>query len=222
MKIIQPSIDQILQYKCIFFDFDGVVLESGDIKTDAFVELYQGLGIDHQVRGHHLNNQGISRFEKFKWISENLLNEVYTEAAGKALGEKFSGLVRKKVSEAPFVEGYLPMIQTISKNGIYCVVASGTPETELKSIIEERSLGRYFQEIHGSPKKKEGIVNQVLKNRDFAPEECLFFGDASTDYEAAKHTGVDFYARLSDELSTFWTNSEYEFGTFNFSGVFNQ
>ena len=95
MTIKTPSIKDLNTYQCFFFDFDGVVLESGDIKTHAFVELYDGLGISDEVRKHHLENQGISRFDKFKWIAENLLDQVYTEEMGIELGDRFSALVKQ-------------------------------------------------------------------------------------------------------------------------------
>ena len=79
MKILKPEAATLLNYQCMFFDFDGVVLESGNIKTDAFIELFAGLGIDEEVKQHHLENQGVSRYEKFRWITENLLKEEYTE-----------------------------------------------------------------------------------------------------------------------------------------------
>ena len=59
----------------VVFDFDGVILESADVKTRAFVELYAAHGAEvvDRVREHHLANLGISRFKKFAWIAEHVL-----------------------------------------------------------------------------------------------------------------------------------------------------
>lgn len=219
MKVAKPNAGEIQRYKCMFFDFDGVVLESGDIKTKAFIELYAGRGIEEEVKAHHLANQGISRFDKFKWIAENLLNESYTEEKGRELGERFSLLVRNKVIQAPFVRGFMELIKSLMEHDVYCVIASGTPQTELDIIVSERQLNRCFKEVHGSPKKKEGIIEDVVNRLGFLKEECLFFGDASTDYEAAEAAGVDFYARLTEELSDYWKSVVYRFGTGDFEGL---
>ncbi|GAB5522319.1 MAG: HAD hydrolase-like protein [Roseivirga sp.] len=217
MDIKTPTLQDLKRYKCFFFDFDGVVLESGDIKTEAFVELYNGLGISDQVKHHHLANQGISRYGKFKWIAENLLNETYTDEKGEELGNRFSALVKQKVIAASFVPGFEALIKQLSNDDHYCVVASGTPEVELLDIVDKRRLSGYFHEVHGSPKTKESVVNNVLQRKGYAREECLFFGDASTDHEAAASTGLDFYARLTDELKDYWNAAEYTYGTLDFS-----
>ena len=54
--------------KAIIFDFDGVILESLEIKTNAFKKLYKSYGTDivDKVAIHHLENGGVSRYEKFK------------------------------------------------------------------------------------------------------------------------------------------------------------
>lgn len=219
MEIKKPGLDALKNYRCFFFDFDGVVLESGDIKTVAFVELYDGLGIDEEVKKHHLENQGISRYDKFRWIAENLLGQNYTEDMGKELGKRFSALVKEKVIAAPFVPGFQELINHLSGNSCYCVIASGTPEIELIDIVEKRGLSQHFNEVHGSPKSKEAIVNDVVNRKGFDTSECLFFGDASTDYEAAMATELDFYARLTDDLKDYWEKADYTYGSLDFSDL---
>ena len=53
----------------IIFDFDGVVLESLNVKTNAFKKLYEPYGSDisKKVVEHHLENGGVSRFDKIKF-----------------------------------------------------------------------------------------------------------------------------------------------------------
>jgi len=201
----------------MFFDFDGVVLESGNIKTDAFVELYAGTGIEGQVREHHLAHQGVARYEKFKWISENLLKEEHTQEMGTELGNRFSELVKAKVLAAPFVPGFREMITFIRQQNIYCVVASGTPQEELRGIVMDRKLSPFFDEVYGSPRKKAEITLEVLQRKQFRKEDCLFFGDASTDHQAAEQTDIDFFARLTPELSDYWDNATYKYGALDFS-----
>ena len=53
----------------IFFDFDGVLAESVQVKSDAFFKLYLPYGeeVAQKALNHHINNGGMSRFEKFKF-----------------------------------------------------------------------------------------------------------------------------------------------------------
>ena len=52
--------------KAIIFDFDGVIVESINVKKEAFEKLYQKYGdeIVYKVIAHHMANGGMSRFEK--------------------------------------------------------------------------------------------------------------------------------------------------------------
>ncbi len=59
------------------FDFDGVLVESGDIKTQAFADLYQSYGntiVNEVVRYHKLNG-GLSRYKKFRYFQQYLLKK---------------------------------------------------------------------------------------------------------------------------------------------------
>ena len=60
--------------KGIIFDFDGVIAESVQVKTDAFAALYavNGKDIVKKVINHHEANGGMSRFEKIKHYREPL------------------------------------------------------------------------------------------------------------------------------------------------------
>ncbi|MCX5934210.1 MAG: hypothetical protein NTU99_05390, partial [Pseudanabaena sp. LacPavin_0818_WC45_MAG_42_6] len=52
------------RYDAIVFDFDGVLVESVDVKTQAFGTLYAEYGdlIVEQVKAYHLLHGGVSRF----------------------------------------------------------------------------------------------------------------------------------------------------------------
>jgi phosphoglycolate phosphatase-like HAD superfamily hydrolase len=219
VEIKQPTWSDLKKYECVFFDFDGVIVESGDIKTEAFMELYEAHGIQEAVKKHHLENQGVSRFDKFEWIAKNLLNETYSEEKGAALGGRFSALVKENVIKSPSVLGVNELILALKENNTYLVVASGTPEHELKEIMKSRQIDFHFDEIHGSPKSKVSIVQRVMKSKGYAPDNCLFIGDASTDYEAAQQECLGFYARLTPELADYWQSVPYQFGTEDFDKI---
>ena len=64
-----------MKIKCIIFDFDGVIKDSVDIKTNAFAEIFSkyGTSIVDKVLDHHKMNGGISRFEKIKHYYKQFL-----------------------------------------------------------------------------------------------------------------------------------------------------
>jgi phosphoglycolate phosphatase-like HAD superfamily hydrolase len=189
----------------VFFDFDGVILESADIKTNAFIELYRSYPekLDRIVE-YHLANQGISRFTKFEWVSRTLFGRELTAEESNELGRKFSDIVFEKVLKAPFVSGALDLLCFLGESNIDAYVASGTPESELRSIVSERGIEKYFRGVFGTPATKEFIVRDIMFKREIPASQILFVGDANTDYVAAKAAGTYFIARDTPEAAEFW------------------
>ena len=91
----------------VFFDFDGVILESVDVKTRAFRQIYEQRAphIADEVERFHLENGGMSRFDKFRHWEEQLLARPLTAEGLEALCEQFSALVFEGVCSSPFVQG---------------------------------------------------------------------------------------------------------------------
>ena len=91
-----------MNYDNIIFDFDGVIAESNEVKTNAFYELYQRYGaeIAKKVVNHHMMNEGLSRFEKFKHYHKNFLNKNISNSELKSMSIEFSNFVVKKVIDS--------------------------------------------------------------------------------------------------------------------------
>lgn len=191
--------------KAIVFDFDGVILESADVKTDAFCALYAEHGPDvvARVRAHHLDNLGVSRFKKFAWIAEHVLGQAHTEEANAALGTRFSELALEGVLRAPMVAGARDALVELAAT-LPLFVASGTPQEELDLIVDRRELRGYFREVHGTPREKPAILRDIMARFGLSPTELVFVGDGMSDHDAARATGVEFLARDTPDLHDRW------------------
>lgn len=190
----------------IVFDFDGVIVESADVKTDAFCELFAAHGADvvERVKTHHLANMGISRFVKFAWIYEQVLRQPLSEADSAALGERFSALALDKVLAAPFVPGAVAALAHLAPK-LPLFVASGTPQGELDLIVDRRGLREFLREVHGTPREKPAILADLQRRHGLEAGQILFVGDGMSDYKAATATGVHFLARDTPPLHDEWT-----------------
>lgn len=180
----------------IIFDFDGVILESVTVKTEAFRQLFafSPIHIDEIVRFHQ-DNGGMSRFDKFRHIYQNILHEPLSDAQFKLLSDRFSLLVENGVIDAPFVDGAAELLQTISKKYSLYIV-SATPQDELIRITQTRKISDFFQGIFGSPLKKRDHIIRIIQENRLDPNKVLFIGDAVNDWEAAISCGVKFIARV--------------------------
>lgn len=208
---MQYTNGHLTNIKAIIFDFDGVILESADIKTVAFLELFNHRpDLQPAILQHHLDNLGVSRYDKFAWIYKELLGLPFTAEIREQLGRDFSALVLQKVMDSPFVPGALAALQLLSVN-VPLFVASGTPQEELDLIVERRGLQQYFREIWGTPHKKPEIIRCILSKYGFAPHEVLMVGDGSSDYKAAVETNLHFVARNTSELAEYWQQEQIRY-----------
>jgi HAD superfamily hydrolase (TIGR01549 family) len=192
------------KYDAIVFDFDGVLVESVDVKTQAFGALYAEYGdrIVEQVKAYHLIHGGVSRFEKFRYYHKVLLGKDLTQEEEVKLGDRFSQYVEDAVVEAVYVSGAYELLEA-NYQSTPLFVASGTPDQELKRIVSRRNMAHYFVSVHGSPAKKGAIIQDILSKYDFDPDRVLMVGDAIADYEGAIAAGVKFVGRVMQYPETY-------------------
>lgn len=186
-----------MKYKTFFFDFDGVLADTEEVKTLAFAEMFEDHGpevmslvADHQ-RGHF----GMNRFDNFCFYYSEYLGQRLDEEELKGLCERFSGKVVDKVVSAPEIAGAKSFLEKWTP-GVTSHVISAVPQDEIRLIVERRGLGPHFKGVYGAPQAKAEHVARIMEEESLNQEECLFFGDASGDYKAARACSIDFLAVL--------------------------
>jgi len=194
----------LIKVQAVIFDFDGVLVESVDVKTKAFAALYKEYGqkIVNQVVEYHLLNGGISRFEKFRYYQNVLLGQSLSSDEERDLGIRFSEMVVDAVVAAPWVEGALQFLKNYYKR-IPLFIASGTPIQEIKEVVMRRNMSKYFVSVHGSPAEKSEIILEICEKNRFDPNWVTMVGDALADYEGAKKSGARFVGRISGKDNIF-------------------
>ena len=184
--------------RTVVLDFDGVVVESVDVKTEAFRMLFADHPdqVDRIVR-LHLDNLGMSRYEKFEIVYRDFLRKPLDDAEVVRLDRRFSELVFERVVACDFVAGAPEFLERISVDH-RLHVASATPQEELSRIVDARGLSQFFASVRGSPQTKAQIVGEVLSTEGIGPCEALVVGDALTDYRGAATNGVPFVGRVPE------------------------
>lgn len=182
-----------MTYQAFFFDFDGVLADSVEVKTCAFAKLFKPYGseIEAQVVSHHRRNGGMTRKDKFLHYYEEFLNKSLDDDEIERLCNRFSSMIVDELISCPEIRGAEDFLQRWY-NKVPCFVVSATPDVELSEIIKRRGLGVYFREILGSNRSKQENIELLIKKYDLKPEKCLFFGDAESDYRAAVSYNVNF------------------------------
>ena len=180
----------------VFWDFDGVIKESLEVKGDAFVELFandQELTFLRKVREHHNANGGVPRKRKIQeylsWVkgksSPSMLD---------AYCEKFGKIVVDRVINSQWVDGVQEYLDANKKNQVYYLV-SATPQAELEEIIDRIKLANTFEFIVGAPTEKRDAIRQIITKLKLNPSDCVMIGDSIPDYEAAFENSINFILR---------------------------
>jgi len=189
--------------KTIFWDFDGVIKDSIEVKSDAFEKLFLSFGSElaARVRTHHEANGGMSRFEKLPnyldWAGQKVTAELIDEYA-----EKFSQLVKQKVVNSEWVPGILDYLKNNHYRQQFFLVTA-TPQKEMVEILTALEIDHFFKEVVGSPTKKSEAIERLLDSYKVNPEYSMMVGDSISDYNAAVENRVPFILRktnINDEL----------------------
>lgn len=184
--------------KAIIFDFDGTLVESMDIKGKAFAHLFRNYPEKvEEIVALHVSHGGMSRFEKFEIIYNDILHRPFSEEKKVELGRQFSDYVCRQVLSCPSVKGADIFLEKYH-NKLSFFIASGVPDEEIKSIIRDRGMGRYFRGVYGSPSKKKDIILKILQDFKFQRQDVIFVGDSIDDEEGAKGAKVRFILRTKE------------------------
>lgn len=181
--------------KNIIFDFDGVILDSIPVKTEAFRKLFEKYPIDivNKFIEFHLENGGMSRYEKIRYFFEELLNKNIDDEQVLYYTNLYSELTKEELADQKYlIKEVIDFIQNNDQK-YNMHIASGADENDLKYICDKLDLTQYFLTINGSPIKKREIVKNILNINNYEKDETILIGDSINDYYAAKFNYIIFY-----------------------------
>ena len=197
-----PARETYKMYKknsAVFFDFDGVLVDSTETKTNAYRELFKSYGQDvvSKIVEHHQQHGGISRVDKIIYAHQHFIDGPYSEETVAEHAQKYSELVFEKVVKTNWIPGAEEFVKLHSQH-IPLFIISGTPEAELIEVVKHRNMEHYFKEVLGSPIRKPEHIRSLVDRYNLDIKNCFFIGDALTDYYAAKETDMPFIGIYSE------------------------
>ncbi|HZV98555.1 MAG TPA: HAD family hydrolase [Methylophilaceae bacterium] len=182
------------QYRTLVFDCDGVILESNELKTQAYYDTAISFGASHEqaqaLVEYHVRLGGISRFVKFDYFLQTILGKPLTDEDMQYLLQRFAEEIHKGLLNCAMAPRLAELRQATSD--ARWMVISGGDQAELRALFVERGIADMFDAgIFGSPDNKDQILKRELGNGNL-PHPALFLGDSRYDHEASMRAGLDF------------------------------
>jgi phosphoglycolate phosphatase-like HAD superfamily hydrolase len=189
-------------YKTLVFDCDGVVLNSNQLKIQAYHDVAIKFGASETqaqlLVAHHVKLGGISRYPKFEYFLREIMKQAVTEEAINRLLSSFTVEVKRLLMDCE-VAPDLTRLRQATPDANWMII-SGGDQAELRDIFEQRKLGNLFDGgVFGSPDNKDQILTREIARNNLV-KPALFIGDSRYDYQASTQAGLDFVF-LSD-----WTD----------------
>lgn len=189
----------------IIFDFDGVILESNEVKAEGFYLLFKDFGEQKalQAKEYFKNNAGFSRYDIIEYFFQTIHNSEFNQEILKTYATQYSQIVKKEVLNCSFVQGCQEFIENNQKYNLFII--SSSDEKDLLYFCQNFHIEKYFKAILGSPTKKAINIETIMTKYNLQKKETVYIGDSFNDYKATKQNDLTFIGRDS--------------GIFNFSQI---
>ncbi len=193
----------------VIWDFDGVIKESVQVKTDAFAKLFGPFGDDvtGRVIAHHRSHGGLSRYEKVP-LYLSWAGQVADRATVERYCERFATLVVGGVIAAPWVPGVREYLSSNPNRQRFALVTA-TPHDEMVAILIALGIHGLFHRCYGAPCRKREAVALTLAEENTPATHAVVVGDSTTDLHAAESNGVPFVLRRTAENANLPTSCRY-------------
>lgn len=193
------------EIKVIFWDFDGVLINSNHIRDKGFLYVLADFPQEQvkQLLNFHKENGGLSRYIKFRYFFEEIRKELVTESSILHYAEKFSSIMREQlINPSLLITDSLDFI--IKNQEKYTMhITSGSDQEELRYLCKSLKIDHLFTTICGSPKPKKEILNELITTYKYTHNSCILIGDSLNDWEAAKENSIKFMAYNNFSLATY-------------------
>lgn len=186
----------------LVLDFDGVIVDSVAIKSQAFQDAYPSATPEQlaAIDRHHHAHGGVSRREKFRHFEVALFGRKAEPAAIEALAELYRSIVYEKVVACRLIPGALDFLnEAAARMPLHLV--SGTPQGELEAIVESRGLRHFFQRVIGAPTLKPAAFAALAAEYGHDPRRMVAIGDSTTEFDAARGLGMPFVGIIAEGIA---------------------
>ena len=183
------------KYTTIFWDFDGVILNSDEVRTEGFKYIFDSYSkkyVDKLINYHNMNG-GLSRYEKIEYFSQKILDKKLNDQEKRDLTQLYGDYCRKRLCDKNLlIKSSISFIKENYKK-FYFHLVSASDEKELIYLCSNLDIKKYFKSISGSPINKIKNIRKLLKTNNYNKKKCCLIGDSINDKFAATENRISFF-----------------------------
>ena len=183
--------------KVIVFDFDGTLVDSNQLKYNAFFELFPSDSLHKEIVTDVLDefiekSRYVILREILKRINRKTINEDDLDYRVHASAKRYNDIVVDGAKRCKEKSGAKEVLESLSKRyNLY--LNSTTPETSLKEIVKHRNWEGFFCDIFGYPNDKTSVLFDIIKRESISPGDLLVVGDGKSDRDSANNVKCGFF-----------------------------
>lgn len=178
--------------KHVFFDFNGTIIDDLDLCLELLNDI---------LKKH---NKPLVDIDRYKEIFTFPIRDYYIAAGVDFNQDSYEDLAIDFISKyqprslkCGLFEGLENTFKELNELGVSCYILSASQRSNLYEQCEAFGIVKYFKDIlgidniHAASKIHIGI--DYIKKSNINPEEAIFVGDTTHDYEVASAMGLKCY-----------------------------
>ncbi len=171
--------------KAIFFDYDGVIVDSFPIVHRVYREICKQLGKECP--------EDFSEFKKIYGLNSRkmLRNLQFSKEDIDKADVLYNSLIR--TFQPPLYTGVREVIITLSKKYALYVISS-SPHSDVQNKLNGFGLSAHFKKIIGGdigPMSKPAKLLELIESEKLRKDEIVMVGDRPNDFIDAEKAGIE-------------------------------
>ena len=189
-----------MKFKAIFFDSDGLLVDTEGLSFDATREVFASAGVEMSKEWYVRENLGKGRRSAELAREHGVSEDQITELMRKRV-ERYRQVLREGVTP---MDGVLEVLEKLHGRLVMGVVTSSTKDS-FDIIMEKTGLRQYFsffltREDVAQLKPHPEPYLKALERSGEQSDDCLVLEDSYRGVQAAKAAGLTCYA-IPDDLT---------------------